>query len=278
MRKDWVSDDVIANGIKIHYYRTGGDKPAAVLAHGITDNGLCWTQLAQLLERDYDVIMYDARGHGRSNAPEDDYADVTQANDLADLIRALDLDKPSLIGHSLGAITASVTAANFPDLVRCAILEDPPWLSGTLEVSAEERAVGAEGWRAQILETKALSREEIIAKCRAENPRWTDAECGPWADSKRQVNLSVFKLMATPWTPWQQVVRRISCPILLITGDPALGAIVTHETAQEACALWQSGSVVRIGGAGHCIRREAPERYFQAVTAFLKQEDEGAAV
>lgn len=38
---NWQAGDVNVNGIKIHYHRTGGAKPPLVLAHGITDNGLC---------------------------------------------------------------------------------------------------------------------------------------------------------------------------------------------------------------------------------------------
>jgi N-formylmaleamate deformylase len=62
----WQSGDVTANGIRLHYTRTGGDKPPLVLAHGVTDDGLCWTPVAAALAPDYDVIMVDARGHGRS--------------------------------------------------------------------------------------------------------------------------------------------------------------------------------------------------------------------
>ena len=70
---EWSPDDVIANGIRNHYYRTGGDKPPLLLVHGFTDNGLCWTRLARVLQRDYDIIMPDARGHGLSEAPEGGY-------------------------------------------------------------------------------------------------------------------------------------------------------------------------------------------------------------
>ena len=56
----WTSNTVDANGITLHYWRTGGDKPAIVLCHGITDNGLCWTRAARVLEARFDVIMLDA--------------------------------------------------------------------------------------------------------------------------------------------------------------------------------------------------------------------------
>src|SRR5207244_10628335 len=97
---EWSSDDVDVNGVRIHYYRTGGDKPPAVLSHGATDNGLCWTRLARALEPDYDVIMPDARGHGLSDAPESGYTSADRAADLAALIEALRLLKPTVGGHS----------------------------------------------------------------------------------------------------------------------------------------------------------------------------------
>ena len=59
----------MVNGLKLHYTRTGGAKPPVVLAHGFSDDGLCWTPVAEALAADYDVVMVDARGHGRSAAP-----------------------------------------------------------------------------------------------------------------------------------------------------------------------------------------------------------------
>src|ERR1700719_2990387 len=122
---EWFSGDVGANGIRLHYYRTGGDKPPIVLSHGATDDGLCWTRVARALEADYDVIMPDARGHGLSEAPEEGYTAQARAADLAGLIGALELQKPAVGGHSMGAMTTFYLAATRPALVRCAILEDP---------------------------------------------------------------------------------------------------------------------------------------------------------
>ena len=63
----WSEGDVFANGIRHHYYRTGGNKPALLLLHGFNEYGLTWLRVAKELEQDYDIIMVDARGHGRSN-------------------------------------------------------------------------------------------------------------------------------------------------------------------------------------------------------------------
>ena len=65
---EWQAGYVEANGIRLHYTRTGGAGPAVVLAHGVTDDGLCWTPVAEALADAYDLVMVDARGHGRSDA------------------------------------------------------------------------------------------------------------------------------------------------------------------------------------------------------------------
>src|SRR5919202_2527380 len=122
---EWFSGEVETNGIRMHYYRTGGDKPPLVLAHGATDNGLCWTRVARALESDYDVIMPDARGHGLSEAPAAGYGTAERAADLAGLIRRLGLDRPAVAGHSMGAATTLRLVADYPELASCAVLEDP---------------------------------------------------------------------------------------------------------------------------------------------------------
>ena len=64
---EYQEGNVTIDGIKIHYYRSGGKKPPMVLLHGATDDGLCWGRTAQELAERYDVIMPDAQGHGLSD-------------------------------------------------------------------------------------------------------------------------------------------------------------------------------------------------------------------
>jgi len=102
---DWYADKIATNGIQLYYTRTGGDKPPVVLAHGFSDDGLCWTPVAEKLAADYDVIMVDARGHGRSDTPEQGYTPIDMAADLAGVITGLGLNKPTVLGHSMGGST-----------------------------------------------------------------------------------------------------------------------------------------------------------------------------
>lgn len=274
----WRDGYVKANNIKQHYYRTGGEKPPVVLLHGVTDNGLCWERVAQALASDYDVIMPDARGHGLSDAPEADLSTQKLAEDAAALIQALDLQRPRLIGHSMGARTAAEVAALYPERVRSLVLEDPAWFDAPATAEERERhKLGLLEWHRRATEQRALSREERLANVHKENPGWAQEDIEPWADAQRQFHLGVLDpdvsdfIVSWRQRPWREVLQQISCPVLLVTAEPERGAIITAEQAQEAARLARTLSIVHISDAGHCIRRDQYEPFVQAVTAFLKE-------
>lgn len=265
----WTSHTTDANGITLHYWRTGGDKPPLVLCHGITDNGLCWTRAARALEPSYDVIMVDARGHGASSKPASGYTSNDHAADLAALIEALDLDKPALMGHSMGAATVATMAYQRPELTQRIVLEDPPWRIQT----AAEVAAGAAGmaaWRDNLAAEQKLTVAEIVANGKAQRPTWADEEWDAWVAAKQQVSLDVFAYRTAPTTDWQSIAAGLHVPTLLVTADPALDAIVTEEGATLA-AQNPNIRVAHIPGAGHNIRREQFTVFMDVVSAFLAE-------
>jgi pimeloyl-ACP methyl ester carboxylesterase len=267
----WQSAELEANGLRLHYTRTGGDKPPLVLAHGFSDDGLCWTPVARALEHDYDVVMVDARGHGQSQAAAQSYNDLDLGHDLAGAIAALGLRRPAVLGHSMGAATALALAGAHPDVPGAILLEDPPprW------VAQPAGGPGDQAWRARqhdrITGLKTKTREELIAAQHAETPGWSEAELGPWADAKLRLSLSVLQRGAPAAIDWPALVRSITCPALLITADPAQGAIVAEADAATLQTLVPQLRVVHIAGAGHSIRRDQFDRYMQVVRGFLSE-------
>jgi N-formylmaleamate deformylase len=271
---NWSSGDVIANGLRIHYYRSGGDGPSVVLAHGITDSGECWPQVAPVLAEEFDVITYDARGHGLSETPRAPYSSVEQADDLAGLIGALGLEQPCLVGHSMGASTVSVAAARHPGLMRAIVLEDPPWR----DVPQEQTRSRIGGYGQRLQEYQSMTVEELVAFGRENRLGWDVAEFEPWAVAKHRCRAEALAQMTGLGPPWREVAAQIQCPTLLITGDAevqsaaGLGAIVTPQATEEALGLLRDGRMVHIPGAGHNIRREGFEGYMEAVLAFLREQ------
>jgi N-formylmaleamate deformylase len=268
----WRSDFVEANGIRLHYTRTGGDGPPMVLAHGVTDNGLCWSPVAEALAPDYDVIMVDARGHGRSDAPEHGYGPADHAADLAGLIGALGLERPLVLGHSMGAISTLALAGLRPELPRAILLEDPPpwWQSsGAPTPEVAERMEQIRGWLALV---KRKTYAELLEEVRANNPHWSEAEQLPWAESKQQFSPRIAEVLE-PDNPismdWPAVLPRIACPALLITADPERGAATASEQAEALRAIVSQLQVAYVAGAGHSIRRDQLGPYLEAVRGFL---------
>ena len=269
MLSQWTQNDIQANQVSIHYTRTGdGGQPPLVLAHGFSDNGMCWLPVARDLAVDYDVILPDARGHGLSQRvqPGDK---VDMAADLAGLVRGLGLDHPIIGGHSMGASTAALSEARFPALARALILEDPAWfIPQPPEPGKPEqpRQNPFEKWL-QTLSGKTV--EELIAKCHQDSPTWPEIELRPWAESKMQFDMNTFSTARDPQMDWREVVKLITCPVLLITAENEKGAIVSPQAAQVAVELNSKIQVVHISGAGHNIRRENYADYMKAIKAFL---------
>lgn len=266
----WQDGFVEVGGLKLHYTRTGGNKPPVVLAHGFSDDGLCWTPVAQALEADYDVIMVDARGHGRSDGPESGYGSIILGDDLAGVITALGLDRPPVLGHSMGAATALALAAKHPEAVGAILLEDPPmfWLPPPPDTTeGAKRLLGMHAW---VIELKRKTREEMIAQERVSSPGWSEAEYGPWADAKLRLS---FNVLGRGREPQQSLhgLPPITCPVLLITADPERGAIVSPEGAETLRELAPNLEIAHIPGAGHSIHRDQFEAYVAVVKNALQR-------
>jgi pimeloyl-ACP methyl ester carboxylesterase len=264
----WPENTVHVNDIDIHYYSTGDAcQPALILLHGVMDNGLGWIPVARDLQQRFALIMPDARGHGQTGGSLEHFSYHELAKDVAGLIRELHLQPSILWGHSMGALTAAVVAASYPELVRMLLLEDPPFLDA-LPTGENDGAVlqMLQG----ILSLKMLTPAERLAAARTYNPLWDDIELDPWITSKLEFNPEVFQHLEHTF-PWRTLLPRIACPLLLVTGDPSAHAIVTPQIALEACNLLQQGEVVQIAGAGHCIHRDKYKESMAAILPFLSR-------
>lgn len=269
---DYTEGNVSVNGIRIHYYRTPGNKPPFILLHGATDNGLCWTPVAELLVEKYGVIMVDAQGHGLSDRLDKGFTYINHTRQVAGLIDELDLKRPVIMGHSMGAGTAVNVSVEYPELPKAIILEDPGWhtASGATAENIEEARKQRETFIKALVGYGKRTREGIIEEGKKNNPAWSEAEILPWAESKLQFDPTLFSKLQIDRPTYEELVPKIDCPTLLITSD---GGIVNAETAEHATRLWKSDKPlkwVEIKGAGHNIRREQPGKFREVLFDFLK--------
>jgi N-formylmaleamate deformylase len=274
MTSTWQQGDIQTGNMMMHYTRTGnptGTRKATgssviILAHGFSDNGLCWLPTAQALCTEYEVILPDARGHGQSSRFHP-FGKYDSAKDLAGFIHALGLEQPVVGGHSMGAGTAARLGAHYPGLVRALILEDPAWFEPSKSDNKSHKS--DDPWRRQLEQFQTQSLDEITAQGKKNSPLWADIEWAAWSESKKQFDMNTYH---TPGTheDWKKVAKKISKPTLLLTAEPEKGAIVTVDTAEIVRSLNPLIQVVHIPGAGHNIRRENFPAFMEAVWGFLK--------
>jgi pimeloyl-ACP methyl ester carboxylesterase len=98
-------------------YRMAGSGPAVLLIHGIGDSSRTWLGVLPELARRFTVIAPDLLGHGGSDKPRADYAAAAYACGMRDLLSVLDVERVTVVGHSLGGGVAMQFAYQFPE--RC---------------------------------------------------------------------------------------------------------------------------------------------------------------
>lgn len=98
-------------------YRMAGSGPVLLFIHGIGDDSSTWLDVLASLTGDYTVIAPDLLGHGGSDRPRADYSVAAYACGMRDLLATLDVDRVTVVGHSLGGGVAMQFAYQFPE--RC---------------------------------------------------------------------------------------------------------------------------------------------------------------
>ncbi|MDB5590173.1 alpha/beta hydrolase [Enterovirga sp.] len=133
------------NGLRFHYQQKGSG-PDIILVHAVTSNMSVWlfSNIMDVLAKDFHVTAYDMRGHGASDAPASGYTSADMAEDLRGLHLALNLGPAIIVGHSYGAVVATHAAVLYPAMVRGLILSDP-YFPGLADL--EPNLADMEGWR-----------------------------------------------------------------------------------------------------------------------------------
>ena len=241
--------------------RTLGAGPSLVLLHGLGGNGACWSPLARSLEAEFDVVMPDARGHGRSSTPLQGYRYEDHAHDVVCLIRGLGLATPTLLGHSMGGMTAAVVASRSSELIRAAILADPTFLDQQRQQEVRDSDVLEQHRR-----LLSRSKDDLLAELRSRHRHRSLEILELLAAARLQTRLGAFDVLTPPNPDYRQLVSSIRVPLLMVLGETG---VVTLETATELQALNPRLQIEQIQNAGHGIPYDQPERFAAIVRAFL---------
>ena len=270
----WTDGYVYANGIRIHYYHAvpAPGKPVMVMAHGATDYGLNWTTLTKDLQNTYDIYMVDARGHGYSDPPVAGVTSDTGVEDLIGFLRAMKIEKPILMGHSMGAGSVMRLSAIYPDIPRAAIMLDPglvrPAAPPPTPPQPRPGALVMGGSPEQLVQQNNRSYDELVAQCGRESPKWDLLDCQYWAVSKRLFHGSYQSGARMPMGGnTGETLAKITAPALILKAD---APPEVRKANDEAAKVMKNGKLVHIDGAAHNLHHDQRQRTVKEINSFLK--------
>ncbi|MEQ8674043.1 MAG: alpha/beta hydrolase [Aggregatilineales bacterium] len=274
----WESTYVeMRDSTRLHAYLAGdSQEPAVILLHGFMSAGFQWMRVAMALEAEFYLVLPDMRGHGYSDGVENGFSLDILTQDLADVVDALELDKPIVLGHSLGAEIAVRFGATYPDVPRAIILEDPPMRS--FNAGMFRQTDWYKDWIAQMQALKTQPHEERMTNGRAFLPPGTtlpqETDYVTQIEATALFNLDVLDhsedmdyRAASP-----ELIGKLSAPILLLTADSERGGSALPEGVKAITASWQDGQHIHFEGAGHFIHFEQLDPFIDAIRVFLSAE------
>ena len=271
----WQRRVVRVGRLGLHLLRAGPvGAPAVVALHGIGDDGACWRPVADDLASDHDVVLLDARGHGRSDGPVVGYTTGDHVADVVGVLAVLGLQRPLLLGHSMGAVTALALAALHPGLPGRIALEDPPPWWSRPSTPTEEELARTRSLQATILALKRRTHGELLEIQREAAPRWSEPALRRWADSTQRLSPHVPLALEEQHRTnselgWTTLLSGVRCPALLLHGDTDRGGALDAATARALRRHVPHVEVAHLPGAGHTPRHEDPRGYLMAVRGFL---------
>lgn len=269
---------VETNGVDT-YYETRGSGPPVIFLHGAGGDHRVWAEVTEPLTGDYEVITPDFRLHGKTGGdPEEPISTGTYVEDLHAFISALDLDRPAIVGLSMGGMVAQRYVDAYPDdvkaVVTLGVMTTEPqsrsewfmwrfvypihdWLTENIGASSAHRFMVAILWlRGDDTELSDMEeRERIETEHHEEYPEQTEAQIEATRDA-----LADFDDHAIDY-------GAISAPYLYLYGEKELDTLAGH--ADFIAETVPDGRAQEIPEASHHSHVDNPEFVIRAIREFL---------
>ena len=261
---EWITT---SDGVRIAYHELGAGDPAIILIHGgFGDRGGFGLQ-EEHFSPNHRCIAVDLRGHGESDKPDELYTMEQHGDDVAELIRQLDLDRPVLVGQSMGGQVIISAAARHPELVGAiASLDSPSNIPGW---HAYHHGPFDHLMRKDQDFRKALELFLSAAHLPTDDPTRAKNTAARLARLDDHVILNGWQgMMAFDPAP---LLAGVKCPYLYVDcGQPR----VDLDLLRELCPQVVVGKPV---GAGHGALRVVPDQINAMLRRFIEHADAIAA-
>ncbi len=258
------------NGIDI-YYEIHGDGEPVIFGNGVFSNTLGWINQVPVFSKEYQVILYDMRGQGQSEKPEEPYSFDVHADDQKALLEELGISKAHHVGISYGAELGLVFALKYPEMLRSLVVCSAVSYVGTLLLEM------AQLWRYACElgdpdlfyhATVPLNFAEPFIR---ENTAILEQAKVRYAalDYPPLVRLmdAFLKLNIT------DQLKQIKIPICVISGEKDI-LKPTHPYSSLIHDSLLNSEMVIVRDSGHAVTFEKPEEFNSIVLGFLHKQSQ----
>jgi 3-oxoadipate enol-lactonase len=253
-------DDVLATNVR----RDGtAGAPVLVFVNSLGSDYRIWDGMLPLLEDRHDIIRYDKRGHGLSDAAAGPYTIAGLAGDLAAVMDALVAGPAIVMGISIGGMIAQSLAVARPDLVRALVLMDTGHRIGTTETWDERlKAIRAGGLKAIV---DGVLQRWLPAGYRAARP----AELRLWRNMLTRTTVEGYLGCCTAIrdADLTDAARTIAVPTLCLAGTE--DAVTPPALLEELAGLIEGARFASITGSAHLPCIDQPGEVAQLTMRFI---------
>jgi len=276
-----------AGPVNLNYAEGPPGGPPLLLLHGICSRWQSFRHIIPLLKNRWHIYAPDFRGHGKSGWAES-YRLRDYVPDIVSFIKNCIKEPTVLFGHSFGGMAGIMLAANNPGLVKALIIGDSIISTEYVRGYSRNGRDFSSLWR-HLAETESV--ETIIPELKkqlipvpgrkgpapayivyGENSRYFEfvAEClsqldpGVLASDIEQHNEHYREYQTDILLP------KVQCPVLLLQGNPDLGAVMRDEDVSKALSLLPKAQHVKIEHVGHWLHLQDKEAVLKAVIPFLE--------
>ncbi|BAU29753.1 pimeloyl-ACP methyl ester carboxylesterase [Aneurinibacillus soli] len=260
-----MKQTVQTNGISLAYHEEGQGE-AVVFLHGFCGSSAYWERIVPELSRTFRVITPDLRGHGASAVSTGTYSMDLLADDIAGLLKALNLEQAYVFGHSLGGYVTLALADNHPELVKgfglihsTGMPDDKKAKEIRQEDAARIEEEGIEPFINELIPKLFTPKNQEEMKNVVEHTR----QIGLATPPKGAINTLKGMAVRPDRTTF---LTKAKCPVLLVTGED------DHVIPSENTWTGAPEHAVR-ETYSHCVHMsmyEAPDKLIHTIQNFVK--------
>ena len=272
--------DLVLGGLRLHCLdwprppATTGPAPPLVFLHGGCLTAHTWDLVCLAMRNEFRCLALDQRGHGDSEwSPTLDYAPAAHARDLEALVAHLSLERPVLVGQSMGGMNALAYAARpgaqLAGLVLVDVGPDIRWQGAARIADFVQGPAELDSVEAFVVRARAFnpSRDpRLLRRSLLHNLRRLPDGRLTWKYDRRALSPERFAAMRDQVEDMRAHVRRVRCPTLVVRG--ANSDVLGAADAERLAAALPDGRAATVADAGHTVQGDNPRALAQLVREF----------